>query len=220
MHGSAEGPGLIAEWAALRGHELTFTKLYESPSLPSMERCDALLVMGGEMGVYDEAKYPWLKAEKAFLKEFLATGKKTVGICLGAQLLAEALGARVFKSDYFEVGWWEVELNTEHPLLEGLPTRFKGFHWHQDTFDLPAGATLLASSSVTPHQGFLYRDQALALQFHPEVDDSILLEWVQKELCNIPKDRFVQRADEILNQADRLERQQAVLFTLLDKFYA
>lgn len=201
---------------------MTPVRLYAGEKLPAVTAIEALVVMGGHMGVYDETEFPWLREEKRFLKEVVASKKRIFGVCLGAQLLAEALGARVHKGPHFEIGWHEVEwtdAGAEDGLFQGLPPRFHGFHWHQDTFELPQGATLLARSTAYPHQAFRFGETALGLQFHPEVDDEILLSWVENELHEIPKDRYIQRADEILNQADRIERQLRILYTVCDRFF-
>lgn len=223
QHGAGEGPALIQVWAEEKKIPFTVTELDRGQALPSLESFDALVVMGGHMGVYEEGEYPWLRAEKAFLKEAIAAGKKILGVCLGSQLLAEAAGGTVKKGPHWEVGWHEVEWTDAaraNPLFAEMPPRFRAFHWHGDEFSLPPGAELLASSHAYPHQAFQIGEKLVGVQFHPEVTEDTLLDWVQSSLCEIPKEKFVQRADEILHQADRLEKSKRFLFLFLDRFFS
>ena len=135
----------------------------------AIDEAECLVVLGGPIGVYETERYPFLLDELAALTRRLAARRPTLGICLGAQLIAGALGARVYPGGHKEIGWSELQLSAAgaaSPLrhLAGVPV----LHWHGDTFDLPAGAELLASSSVYPHQAFRVGDNILALQFHPE----------------------------------------------------
>ena len=171
QHVPFEGPGAIADWAAERGHGLEITPLYAGAEPPAQDRFDRWVVMGGPMGIYDEGEHPWLKMEKAFLRETMEAGKSIVGICLGAQLLADVLGARVYPGPQKEIGWFPVELvdaAARSDLFGPLPERFQVFHWHGDTFDLAPGALLLASSGVCANQAFLHAGRVLGLQFHLE----------------------------------------------------
>ena len=134
-----------------RGHQLSSTHFYLGNPLPSVAEFDWLIVMGGPMGVYDEIEFPWLKGEKSFIQESIDSGKIVLGICLGAQLIANALGARVFKNPYREIGWFPIErkLNTTDSILADVfPEELEVFHWHGDTYELPKGARLLVSSEA------------------------------------------------------------------------
>jgi GMP synthase-like glutamine amidotransferase len=129
------------------------------------------VVMGGPMGVGDESTYDWLAPEKAFIREAIGAGKTVVGVCLGAQLIAEVLGARVYRGPEKEIGWMPIQLTLggrDSAVFGHLPPSIEVFHWHGDTFDLPAGATHLARSAVCEHQAFLWGERVLALQFHLE----------------------------------------------------
>ena len=171
QHVPFEGPARIAGWARERGHALATTRLFAGEALPAVADVDRLVVMGGPMGVGDEAKHPWLADEKAFLREAIDAGRSVVGVCLGAQLVAEVLGARVYPNAEKEIGWFPVE-RTEagraHPLTAALPERLTAFHWHGDTFALPDGAVHLMRSAACAHQAFLYDGRVLGLQFHLE----------------------------------------------------
>lgn len=142
---------------------------------------DLLVVMGGPISVYQTATFPFLAPEIALIENRIAAGKPTLGICLGSQLLARALGARVYAAQAKELGWMPIELTEagkKSPLAK-IPAGTPVFHWHGDTFDIPADATLLASTELCPHQAFSYGTKAhtLALQFHPEVTARDLEAW-------------------------------------------
>ena len=156
QHVPFEGIGSIKNFLIEKGHELTCTKLYEKEKLPPAQNFDWLIVMGGPMGVYDEQIYPWLKLEKKFIKEAISSGKTVLGICLGAQLIADTLGARVYQNKYREIGWFDIirSKEAENTLLaKALPQKAKVFHWHGDTFDIPNGAIPLARSEACQNQG-------------------------------------------------------------------
>jgi GMP synthase (glutamine-hydrolysing) len=144
------------------------------PSAP-----DLLVVLGGPIGAYEEDKYPFLRDELRLLEQRLASGRPVIGICLGAQLMARALGARVYPGPAKEIGWHPLTLTAagqESPLvhLDGVPV----LHWHGDTFDLPQGAQLLASTDICRHQAFALGRNVLGLQFHAEVDAADIERWL------------------------------------------
>ena len=164
LHNHINILGSIEHWIKRNGHKLTLTQFAEdlvgNNALPDQDSFDWLIVMGGPMGVYDTDKFPWLKVEKQFITEAIEAGKTVIGMCLGAQLLAEGLGANVGKIDIKEIGWTQLTLTepgVHHPLLKGVPHQFITFHWHGDGFDLPSGATSLATSEYWPNQGFIYQ---------------------------------------------------------------
>jgi GMP synthase (glutamine-hydrolysing) len=177
-HEPLEGPALFGDIMAERGfaQQIVYAPQTDFETLdPS---ADFLLVMGGPMGVYETDTYPFLAPEIKFIQKWLKAEKRILGICLGSQLMAKALGADVYKGNAGqEIGWYDIKVNQEgqkYPLshLDGSM-----FHWHGDTFDLPAGAMLLASSEKYEQQAFQYGDNALALQFHPEVKAGQLEDW-------------------------------------------
>ena len=170
QHVPFEGPAAIGDWAAQRGHALATRRLFEGEALPEIDEADALLVMGGPMGANDDAHYPWMRPERERVAAFLGAGKPLLGICLGAQILARAAGARVYPGPEKEIGWLPAERMpaASDSLLAALPDRFVPFHWHGDTFDLPAGARHLVRSERCTHQAFQLGPCALGLQFHLE----------------------------------------------------
>jgi GMP synthase (glutamine-hydrolysing) len=176
-----EGPGLIAEAASRRGLELRLCHPYRDESLPSPEELDGLVVMGGPMGVHDTAEHPHLAREVELIAAMVRGGRPVLGVCLGAQLLAHALGASVYRGERAEIGCGAVSLTgagREDPVLgstgaAALPV----VHWHEDTFELPAHASLLASSSLFPHQAFRVGAHAYGLQFHVEIEQELARAW-------------------------------------------
>lgn len=140
---------------------------------------DLVVVLGGPIGVYEVSKYPWLKDEVDLIRHRLSQRLPTLGICLGAQVIAAALGATVYPNTAKEIGWSALQLcNAAKKSYLSTLDQVEVLHWHGDTFDLPHGATLLASTDITPHQAFSFGDNILALQFHPEVHGERLEPWL------------------------------------------
>jgi GMP synthase-like glutamine amidotransferase len=182
QHVAVEGPGTLASYLAIRGWALATVALYAGARLPAdAEEYQAVIVMGGPMGVYDEAQYPFLRDEHRFLTRVLEQGVPLLGICLGSQLLAKALGARVYRNPHREIGWYTVDLTpagVADPLFAGLTSPIPVFQWHGDAFDMPAGATPLASSPLCTHQAFRYGDRVYGLLFHLELTPAMIHSWM------------------------------------------
>jgi len=181
-HIEVEGPGLIED--CLRQEKIPYQILTLEPGfpLPKLDNLTHIVILGGPMNVYEEDRYPFLKDEDLFIKEAIQRGKFVLGICLGAQLIAKALGARVIKSPAREIGWYDVSLTrigAVDPLFSHLPKTFSVFQWHEDTFEMPHGATLIATSSLIPYQAFRYGENAYGLQFHLEVTREMITEWME-----------------------------------------
>jgi GMP synthase-like glutamine amidotransferase len=179
QHIACEPPGVFEDVLSERAHEVVRVELDEGESLPG-DTWDAIVAMGGPMSVNDEAEHPWLLGEKAAIATHVRAGRPFWGSCLGAQLLASALGARVYAGPAPEVGVLAVELTAagvDDPVLGALPPAIDTLQWHGDTFDLPEGAVLLASSPAYPHQAFRVGRAAYAVQFHVEVTEAMGEEW-------------------------------------------
>ncbi|WP_423126755.1 type 1 glutamine amidotransferase [Gaoshiqia sp. Z1-71] len=221
QHVAFEGLGCIDEWVRNKGHRLTATRFYLGESLPDPDSFDWLIVMGGPMGIYDEAFFPWLTAEKQFLKKALADGKVILGICLGAQLLADALGVQVISGNEKEIGWFPVKKTPEAskaPLLSAMPDELTVFHWHGDQFQIPPGATRLAESKACANQLFLYGDRVAGLQFHFEATpESIeaMLEHAGDELKEAGP--FIQTKENIRAGYSHCPANNKIMFSILDR---
>lgn len=165
QHIEFETLGTIAEWIEIREHSLSNTLLYNNENFPGLDNFDLLIIMGGPMNIYEYEKYPWLREEKVFIEEAISAGKAVLGICLGAQLIADVLKAEVFNNNYKEIGWFPVFIVkqeiSETFLLKNVPEEFTAFHWHGDTFSLPEGAKHLFASEACKNQGFIYRNTVL-----------------------------------------------------------
>lgn len=192
---AVEGLGCIADWIEENGHQLSYTTFYDHPVLASIDDFDCLVVMGGPMSVYEEEAYPWLTDEKRIIKEAIEANKVVLGICLGSQFIAAALGAKVYPGKNMEIGWFDLQLTQEgkDSILGDIDGQ-KVFHWHGDTFDIPEGAQLLAGSEATPHQAFIYK-KALALQFHLEVNEQSVDGMVEIFKDHLVPAAYVQSAD-------------------------
>ena len=205
QHVPFEGLGSIESWLVDNGHTLSSTHLYEQAYLPDITAFDMLIVMGGPMGIYDYHEHPWLKQEKKFIRASIDAGKTVLGICLGAQLIADVLGGKVTRNPDKEIGWFPVEVTTQ-----GMDTAIGAllaeaedvFHWHGDTFAIPPGAIHLARSAACEHQAFLYDGRVLGLQFHLEVTPAGAAALCSECANELTPARYVQTASEILAPAE------------------
>lgn len=212
QHEPNEWVGSMVSWFKDKNYQLTTTMLYLGDPLPSLDDFDWLLIMGGGMSVYEEDTYPWLVTEKQLIRDAISANKKVLGICLGGQLIASALGADVYPNDQQEIGWHEV-IKTD-ALATWCPDSFKPLSWHGDRFDLPSGATGFAQSKITPNQGFCLNNTVWALQFHLEaVADSVPDFYaVTGEL---PEGQYVQSYDDMVNN-NYVANSKPVMHSLLD----
>jgi lipoate-protein ligase B len=212
-----EGPAAIADWANSRGHQFNSHPAYEDRPLPSLESFDCLLVMGGPMNIYEVEAHPWLIAEKALIVAAINAKKYVIGICLGAQLIADALGAAVTSGSQPEIGWYPIHAAADCPSWLQLPAELQTMHWHGDQFELPQGATRIASSSVCANQGFLYGERVLAWQCHLETTPeslNALIENCRDELKAGPSVMTAERLQ--AEPAQTYTQMRKVLFKLLD----
>lgn len=219
QHVSFEGPAALKAWAEKNGHLLSYTRFYNNEIIPEPDEIDWLVIMGGPMGVNDQGQYPWLKTEIEYIRMAIEQSKVVIGICLGAQLIAKALGARVYRGPLPEIGWFPIRIDQKVANLNDLaflPPEIDVFHWHQDTFEIPDGANALASSAAFPNQAFIFRNHALALQFHFEMDEPALENMISHGNSELVSGKWAQTAPEILSRLSLIEDNNAVLFRLLD----
>lgn len=221
QHVPFEGPALIEHWAKDRGHVLALYPLYKTGAAqPVLRKFDMLVIMGGPMSVHDNAAYDWLPKEKRLIQDAISGRKIVVGICLGAQLIAQALGASVYPNHVKEIGWFPVvagDAAVGHPVLSGINSALTVFHWHGETFDLPAGAQHLFSSKVCRNQAFLFGNHVLGLQFHLEMDEGAISKLVKHCGEEIVPAETVQQGDSMLEAARRhIPPCKTSLYRLLD----
>lgn len=199
QHVPFEGPGSIRLWLESRGCQVSGTRLYNSAILPDPDDIDLLVIMGGPMSVNDEDRFPWLIAEKRFVRDIIKKGIPVLGICLGAQIIANALGAPVYPNREKEIGWYEIQaVSSPDSSLFRFPQTAEVFHWHGETFDLPAGAKLLASSEACKHQAFQVGKTVIGLQFHLETTPESARELVANCRHELVPSTYVQSEEDIL----------------------
>lgn len=206
QHVPHEPLGTLDRMLRARKIRIRFCNFARTPEAePQLSGCDALIVLGGPMNVGDQPRYPHLKTELRLLEAALSQGVPVLGICLGAQLLAHALGAAVGRNNRAELGWHEVRLRPaglSDPVLGQLGPAAPIFHWHGDTFGIPAGADHLAESDLCGHQAFRYGQRAYGLQFHLEVDQPLIERWLRVHKQELEQSEGPEAAQAIRRQTD------------------
>jgi GMP synthase-like glutamine amidotransferase len=213
QHVPFEGLGAIEEWLLARGHTLSCTRFYADEAPPvNSDGFDWLIVMGGPMNVYQYDVHPWLLSEKQLIREAITAGKRVLGICLGAQLIADVLGGKVYQNGEREIGWFPVRAVSAGVASSFvLPAETSVFHWHGDTFSLPPGSVWLAESDGCAHQAFAVGARVLGLQFHLEMTAASVSGIAQACADELASGRYVQPADIIISQAKQNEPAAAKL---------
>ncbi|MDB5346073.1 MAG: glutamine amidotransferase class-I [Schlesneria sp.] len=221
QHVPFEGLGSIEASLLGTGHTITCTRLYSNDPLPSVDEFECLIVMGGPMGANDDARLSWLGPEKVLIRKAIDADKRVLGICLGAQLIAAVLGARVFPNTHREIGWFEIRRTAEaaqHSLGTALPDRVDVFHWHGDTFDLPTGAIRLAESRGCINQAFAVGTHVLALQFHLETTPRSTQALIDECHSDLAPGTFVQTPSEMLQSPEKFEQINQLMASVLKTF--
>lgn len=225
QHVEFEGLGCIEPWMNATRHDVSCTRLWAGDELPVPGDIEGLVVMGGPMGIYDHQEYPWLAAEKAFIKEVIGQNKPVLGICLGAQLIADCLGSDVWKNEHKEIGFYRLRRhkfpmvgNPDHEISKDWKNQTV-FHWHGDTFGIPDGAVRLASSEATENQAFVYKDKVLALQFHLETIEESLLSLYENAYDEIEDAPFIQTLEQMRPFFPALGNANRLMFALLKRLF-
>jgi GMP synthase-like glutamine amidotransferase len=194
QHVPFEDIGSMAQDFHQAGYSLATTHWYRGDAAPALDSFDALVVMGGPMGVYDEAEFPWLAAEKSLIAAAITADKIVLGICLGAQLIACASGAAVTRNPYKEIGWFPLVIQApDEPVARALEN-MDVFHWHGDTFELPEGAVWLASSEGCKNQAFRLGQRVFGFQFHLETTPTSAAALLQHCADDLQPGPYVQTA--------------------------
>ncbi|OOC62664.1 type 1 glutamine amidotransferase [Paenibacillus ihbetae] len=217
-HFAFDDPSAIIQWAEQSGNEVSVREPEFGIHQEWLEALDLLVILGGPMSVYQESEYPWLVEEKAFVKSAIDKGKKVLGICLGAQMIAEVLGASVYPARQKEIGWHRMYRTRQlHPWLAHFPEEFESFSWHGDTFDLPATARLLVSSAACENQAFAVGEHVMGLQFHLETTseciDGMLANW-SHEIWEAP---YIQNEILIRSGTAQIAITRMLLWGILDQ---
>ncbi len=219
-HVPFEGLACIKTWADQNQYPLSHTALYDDEPLPAPDDFDWLFIMGGPMNIYEHDKYPWLKREKRFINEAIEKEKTIIGICLGAQLLADVLGGPVRKNRFKEIGWYPVEFTRkalQMDVFDFLMPRMEVFHWHGDTFDLPASSVRMASGEACENQGFIYGDRIFGFQFHLEMTPDSTGDLIKNCMNEMVEAPFIQKPGEILMDENRFQAANTVMNSFLDR---
>lgn len=222
QHVPFEGPGSISGWVESGGHRMQIYHVYqEGCDLESASASDMLIILGGPMNIYEEDIHPWLIEEKKAIKNAIRSGKKVLGLCLGAQLIADALGQKVTRNPQREIGWFPLRLTEyakSNPVFSGIPDDMPAFHWHGDTFGIPDKAQRLAGSNACENQAFIYEKNVLALQFHLETTPDNARFLCVNCADEMTPGRYIQTPEEILADPDRFQVINRLMSEMLDHF--
>ena len=195
QHAPFEDLGSIRFWLDQRDAEISYTRWFAGDAAPVLDEYDMLIAMGGPMSVNDERDLPWLKDEKAVVRKAIERDIPVLGVCLGAQLIASALGAQVYRNEVKDIGWFPIQAVSGSSFQ--FPSECAVFHWHGETFDLPEGATPLARSEACEHQAFQLKRNVIGLQFHLEMTPGSALAMVENCRHELVPDRYVQSEAEL-----------------------
>lgn len=217
QHVGSEGVGSMKEWFHHKGAEITCTRVDLNQTLPDINDIDWLVIMGGPMSVYEEDKYPWLKAEKHFIRKAIESNKRVLGICLGGQLIANAMGAKVYANTQQEIGWFPIKKTNE--IASWFSSDKTLLCWHGDCFDLPESAISFATSDITTHQGFCLSPRVWALQFHIEAKQGTTEVFYRVTGSCLPKGDYVQSLDELAS-SKHFDTSKETVFELLNYMLA
>lgn len=219
QHVPFEGTGSIGPWLEAREIGVGVTSFFRPDKVPNVAKVDFLIVMGGPMSVNDERHLPWLVAEKRFIGDMISRGKPVLGVCLGAQLIANVLGSKVYPNVKREIGWFPIHATSTSGYQDRafkFPSECRVFHWHGETFDLPDGAVRLARSAACQNQAFQFGSNVIGLQFHLETTPASARELITHCREELVPAKYVQSEEAILAvPAERYGRINALMSNVL-----
>lgn len=201
QHVPFEDIGSIASWMEAHRATVTYTRFFDNPTLPELDGVELIIVMGGPMSVNDEVLFPWLRPEKDFIRTAIERGIPILGICLGAQLIASALGSQIYQNREKEIGWFSIDATDNMPNIFCFPEKSMVFHWHGETFDLPARAIRLARSAACENQAFQVGQRVIGLQFHLETTPDSVRAMIDNCNNELLPGRYVQTEVQLLEGA-------------------
>jgi GMP synthase (glutamine-hydrolysing) len=222
QHISFEGPAFIEEIAGSNSYDLHICRFDEGELPVPATDYDMLIIMGGPMNIHDESDFPWLTLEKKAIEQAIKSDKLIFGFCLGAQLIADVLGAKVYKNKEKEIGWYPVsriEPGVGNPALQFLPDIATVFHWHGETFDIPKNATRLYRSDATENQAFLYESNVLALQFHIEMLRPSIEDLIYFSKSDLSEGQFIMTPQEMLSNYSKYEASNKKMLRNLFRYF-
>lgn len=213
QHAQGEGLGSLSEWFQNQGASVTTIRVDLQPNFPQINEFDWLIILGGPMGAYEEDLYPWLKTEKQFIRQAIDAKKRVLGICLGGQLIASAMGAKVYANKQKEVGWFPIKKTND--IASWLDSTQHLLCWHGDCFELPQAAISFATSDATEHQGFCIGPRVWALQFHIEAREGTADIFYKASGKSLPQTEYIQDLVS-LSSKKYLATSKKTAFKLLD----
>lgn len=222
QHVSCEGPGMIADWAVKNHHGMRLYSVFQDEiTWPELEDDDALIVMGGPMNIYEENDYPWLSDEKAVIREAVSAGRKVLGICLGAQMIADVIGGKVVKNDHTEIGWFPIRWTPQAlnmAVFAHSSREMPAFHWHGDRFELPSGTESLAESEACKYQAFRYEKHVIGFQFHAEMHREDARRLIENSRDELKPGAYIQTEQQMLADPQGFAHANRWMEQFLDRF--
>lgn len=219
QHVDFEGPAELLNWAEERGYSVTVSKMHNRDLFPEIDDFDMLIVMGGPMSVSDSGKYPWIIREKEFIRRSINQDKIVVGICLGAQMIADVLDGTVRKNRYKEIGWFPVKKSyfiSKNKVFQEIEKEPLFFHWHGETFDIPKKAKRIFKSQACKNQAFQFGNKVFGFQFHFEMNEEAIKTLVKNCGEELIDDKYIQPDVNSLLNRENIAKSNEVMKIIMD----